>query len=41
MWNIQVQAILYTEKSIESMYSKVGLAKETKGGGKEGMKDSK
>jgi hypothetical protein len=32
---------LYAYKHIQSMYPKVGLEEETKGGGKEGKKNSK
>jgi hypothetical protein len=46
MWNIgslQLQTILYRHRNIftQGMYPKVGLVEETKGGGKEGKKDSK
>jgi hypothetical protein len=43
MWNIdpiKMQEILYVYKYVQSMDAKVGLVEETKGGGKEGKKDS-
>jgi hypothetical protein len=43
MWKMgptQIQAILYIHRNTQSMYPKVRLVKEIKGGGKEGKKDS-
>jgi hypothetical protein len=36
-----IRNIIYTCKYIQNIYPKVELAEETKGGGKEGNKDSK
>jgi hypothetical protein len=35
-----ISNIIYPYKYIQNMYPTVGLTEETKGGGKEGMKDS-
>jgi hypothetical protein len=38
--NTNTRNIIYTYKYIQNMYPKVGLVEVTKGGGKEGKKDS-
>jgi hypothetical protein len=38
--NTNASNIIYTYNYIQNMHPKVGLVEETKGGGKEGKKDS-
>jgi hypothetical protein len=39
--NTNISNVIHTYKYIQSMNPKMGLVEETKGGGKEGKKDSK